>query len=164
MSRIEAYYSWEANPSHNPISTQITLNNLATQNAQLPPFLETSNVRQELYKEPWYEKLLILWYLLSITVAADLLFNFPWGLQSYGLTLSFGGVMEQYLTWALLDLAILWFATLVFLDQHIQRAWEELGFKRLTSGKITTIIAWSIVILTLVGVSGSYNLQTWRLQ
>jgi hypothetical protein len=36
-----------------------------------------SHFRRKLYANTWYIKLLILWYLLSTAIAADLLYNIP---------------------------------------------------------------------------------------
>jgi hypothetical protein len=117
---------------------------------------------QQIKNEPWYPKLLVLWYLLSIGFAADLLYSFPAakGVQTLN---SSGGIklqVLQYLVWGLLNLAILFFSTLLFIDEDLKKLWRgwSLG-KYLSKKKLWLNILWTVIITVLVGVSVAWDVD-----
>ena len=122
--------------------------------------LTLSDFRTELYANTWYSKLLVLWYLLSIAIAADLLYSIPAtnGASALLQNTSVQQLILYYFVWILLDVAILWISTLIFSDEDLQAVWgsQEVG-RFLNSNKVFSISAWAFVILALLNASISYN-------
>jgi hypothetical protein len=119
-----------------------------------------SDFRSQLYANTWYSKLLILWYLLSIAIAADLLYNIPLinGASDLANSPSAQGLLLSYFIWILLDVAILWISTLVFFDEHLQNKWNSLEVGRnLGSDKLSRACVWAFVITVLLMVSISWD-------
>jgi hypothetical protein len=123
-----------------------------------------SDFRTELYANTWYSKLLIIWYLLSIAIAADLLYNVP-ATNGAVYLVQETSVLESvviYFVWILLDIAILWISTLIFSDEDLQAVWNsrELG-RFLNSNKAFSILAWALVIIVLLNASLSYDVMEY---
>ncbi|GFF54334.1 hypothetical protein IFM58399_09798 [Aspergillus lentulus] len=174
LSIIEAYTSFASNTMETPRDTpshtmphpdytddrQLTLNLAADTEGTSPRC--PLNAAQQIRNEPWYSKLLVLWYLLSIAFAADLLYSFAAdkGIQSLA---SSGGIklqVLQYLVWGLLNLAILFLSTLLFLDKDLNRFWEQWSLgKYLSKKKLVSGILWAVIITVLVGVSVSWDVD-----
>jgi hypothetical protein len=123
-----------------------------------------SNFRTELYANTWYSKLLILWYLLSIAIAADLLYSIPATNGAVYLVQETSALESTliYFVWILLDIAILWTSTLIFSDEDLQAVWNsrELG-RFLNSNKAFSISAWAFVIIVLLNASLSYDVMEY---
>jgi hypothetical protein len=124
------------------------------------PSPNVSRIRQELYNDPWYYKLLILWYLMTITIAGDLLYSFPAMNGEINFTFAQGlqATILQYVVWAVIDLAILWVSTLVFLDEDLQRVWKAWRLARFMSKKPASVIGWTFIVLVLLGASNIFNI------
>jgi hypothetical protein len=123
-----------------------------------------SDFRTQLYSNTWYSKLLILWYLLSVAFAADLLYTTP-ATNGASTLLQKTSVLESvliYFVWILLDIAILWISTLIFSDEDLQAVWnsQELG-RFLNSNKTFSVLAWAFVILVLLDASLSYDVMEY---
>jgi hypothetical protein len=105
--------------------------------------------------EKWDENLIVLWYLLSVAIGADLIYVIPATngteyLTSSSVSLS---IIIYYIFWILLDMALLWIPTLVFMDENIQRLWMESLLGKWITGKSMWCLRWGVtLILVLISI------------
>jgi hypothetical protein len=58
----------------------------------------------------------------------------------------------------LFDLAVLWIATLIFIDHNVQAAWKWHKIGRLTSRKIVSYVCWRLTFIIITSLSLTFLL------
>jgi hypothetical protein len=69
----------------------------------------------------------------------------------------------RYLFWLLVDLAILWVSTLIFMDEHLQRLWQSWGISELLKRKRHSRPAWVFLLLSLFVCSMMFDIVYWTI-
>jgi len=109
--------------------------------------LRAAEYRSELRANPCYGKLLWLWYLVSVEVALHLVWRI-------GLLDSNYPLMLRLDIWKLMTeigsiVIIVWFFTLVFFDQDLQRFWMKGKRGRFMAKRSIFFIGWIIVFVVV---------------
>jgi hypothetical protein len=163
LLRLDPHSKFE----EDPISTSNS-NNQETPGTDSPSVLPiyhpaaVPNIKNE---KTWAEKrdenLWIIWNLLSVAIGADLIYEIPATNGTEYLTSSsvFLYIIIYYIFWILLDLALLWFPTLVFMDKNIQRLSMKSLLGTWITGKSMWCLRWSVTLI-LVLISIFFNFWT----
>jgi hypothetical protein len=118
-------------------------------------------IREEIDQKPWYTKLLILWYLLSITIGSFGLYEFPLNQAALpnsansDLTSSTSAsTTAQFYTLSITsDIVLLWFFVLLVLPE-----WK---FLAKISNETTQNSLWGIFIFASWTVGGIATFYAW---
>jgi hypothetical protein len=135
-----------------------------TSTIPLPNSSDTCRIKREIVNETWYQKLFGLWYFFSMAVLADLIVLIP---VSDGVALftdpHAGGtyIILRYLLWLLVDLAILWISTLIFIDEHLQHVWQSWDIGNLFKRKQYSRPAWLFLLVLLFTGSVMFDITYW---
>lgn len=105
---------------------------------------QKGQVKIEIENEVWFKKLIYIIYFLSVITGGITIFLGLFEPPSFlGL-----GIAIVYLEWIFVDLFVLWFATLIFIDHDIQRFWVSSWMGKVA--KKTPRLWWCFVVLCLV--------------
>jgi hypothetical protein len=121
-----------------------------------PSSPDATTTRQKLRADPWYPNLVALLYLLSLAVGVNLvlLITTRVGNGTISPNSNLELIVWYYVIWLGFNFVILLVSTLLFLDQDLRSLWLETSIGSwLLSQKRLSIIAWTVVLVILVGVS-----------
>jgi hypothetical protein len=123
----------------------------------------TTRVREEIYHEIWYPKLLMLWYCLALAFGCDLLYVFPYlGPNSLDLLdQGFALTLRSYSIWLALDIGILWVPTVFLIDPITQYLWLQTRVGQKLSHR--PWISWALLIMALIFVSVYFDVLSYSL-
>lgn len=130
-----------------------------------PESQDYSKIRTDIQEEPWYKKLLACWYLLSSMILFFTLFwllYFGGGDFNYSVS-NFENLLAYYVEWMLVDLGVLWTATLIFIDHDIQAAWKRHSIGKFTSRKLVSYVCWGLAFIVITSLSSIFVLWRWQL-
>ncbi|KAF1954524.1 hypothetical protein CC80DRAFT_536706 [Byssothecium circinans] len=115
----------------------------------------------DLYSTPWFSKVVILQYGLSLTVLCDAIYFFSYDLGTWDLTYQPGIIVADYAIWLSINFGIVWVFTLVCADSDLHILWFNSSLGRRLSQGFSCIAAWTIPIVLLIGASVAYVIQMY---
>lgn len=121
----------------------------------------TSQIRKDIQEESWYKRLLASLYILSFMILA--ITTFVFAADGGGANFVLGGgrlLVVMYIEWILVDIAILFLATLMFIDHNIQAAWKRCSTGKFFSRRIVSRICWGFVVFFISLLSLIFYLIT----
>lgn len=72
-------------------------------------------------------------------------------------------LVAYYVEWMLVDLGLLWTATLIFIDHYVQAAWNRQSIGRITSRKLGSYVCWGLTFIVITSLSVIFLLWRWGL-
>ncbi|KAF7901381.1 hypothetical protein EAF00_003602 [Botryotinia globosa] len=117
-------------------------------------------VQINIINEVWFNKLIITVYGMCISLGSIAIWVFP---ASSPINLMAGRngngsfYMGVFAEWILFDCAILWLATLIFIDHDIQTFWGRFRLGRILAKR--SCIWWSLIILAMLAMSSYFIFQ-----
>lgn len=131
----------DTSSDYNILPSSIDLSQTYTSTSTNP---QKGQVKIEIENEVWFKKLIYIIYFLSVITGGITIFLGLFEPPSFlGL-----GITIVYLEWIFVDLFVLWFATLIFIDHDIQRFWAGSWMGKVA--KKTPRLWWCFVVLCLV--------------
>ena len=114
-------------------------------------------IRDGIYNETWYPRLVVLWYGLALAFGCDLLLVFPyWGAPTNPELLNHGFTVP-YISWLALDVGLLWIPTMFLIDPITQYFWLQTWIGRKLSDRPWSTIAWGLLIIVIMFVSLGFD-------
>lgn len=123
----------------------------------------------DLYQDPWFCWLIVLIYLLSLVVAADVLYHFPYQGGTYDLKADIGGYLTRYFSWLGVNLAILLVFSLVAVSLCSTNSALELRWKwwdmasehsvQSKDRKERTLLFFAVILLAASSAARGYTLD-----
>lgn len=109
------------------------------------------HIQTDIAKEPWYKKLVISLYLVSVELAISSILFLP--AQNGTDILSLQTVETLLIIYCILIVVIfliLWFLTLIFIDCNIQSWWKRIRIgKAISEKKILSNTCWGVVVISI---------------
>ena len=115
----------------------------------------------ELYATSWFQKLLCLQYILSLTVLIDLVYYFEYTTFVNYVNLSASSLIKDYAVWFAVDFGILFFFALLIGDLDVRLLWSKRRIGKYLSEGVPCMVAWVVVITSLVGLSVFVDVESY---
>jgi len=113
--------------------------------------LNVTSIDSELNANACYEKLLWLWYLFCLEIAADLNHDCPIRIHSiYWDPGSFGMQLLIYICQVAVIVLLLWVWILIFMAPGLQRIWRRGIMGRIMRKKRISVMAWMLVFAVIL--------------
>lgn len=133
--------------------TDSTISNISQEPRKL-------QVQINIINEVWFNKLIITVYGMCISLGSIAIWVIP---ASSPINLMAGRngngsfYMGVFAEWILFDCAILWLATLIFIDHDIQMFWGRFRLGRMLAKR--SCVWWSLIILAMLAMSSYFIFQ-----
>lgn len=122
--------------------------------------LNATSARHDLYDNPCYGKLLWLYYIFSLEILVDVVFEFTeMTYMTFAETLdstSFNQsevMLLAHVCHVATVIVLLWLWILIFMDPDLQRVWKRGRMGRIMRKKPISIISWTLLVVVMLVLS-----------
>jgi hypothetical protein len=151
----------QATPNSLPVYDVLPLGSLRrlSQNANS----SSAGLAVDCYSASWFPKIIWLQYIISLVVAMDFLYLFPYADAGHNLVARICRLAVVYSVWFMINFSIVWLLTLLCADVDLQNFWSLSALGKLLSKEPLCSIAWIFLLIALVSISASYDYLTYIL-
>jgi hypothetical protein len=116
----------------------------------------SASVSVDCYTATWFPKIIWLYYIISLVVAMDFLYVFPYTDAGHDLVAWIRRLAVVYSVWFMINFSIVWLLTLLCADVDLQNFWSSSALGKWLSNEPLCSIGWIFLLTALVSISASW--------